>query len=56
MTAIVVENELGNDDKVKSYIEEMEKYEVDLTDRLQEYLDGKITAKQLFTEGTGDVE
>ncbi len=56
MTAIVVENELGNDDTVKSYIEEMEENEITVTERLQEYLDGKITAKQLFTEGTGDVE
>ncbi len=56
MTAIVIENELGNKDTVQAYLDELEENGVDVTERLQEYLDGEVTVQQLFTEGTGDVE
>ncbi len=55
-TAMVIENELGNDDTVKEYEELLEEQGVELTDKLNNYFKGKITAKQMFTEGTGDVE
>ena len=60
---LVIENELGNTEAVeelKGILEEMIKEiygesHTTLTSRVQDYLDGKLTAKQLFTEGTGDV-
>lgn len=56
MTAAVIENELGNKDTVEAYLNELEQNELELSEKLQSYFDGKITAQQLFTEGTGDVE
>ncbi len=55
-TAIVIENELGNEDTVNEYKELLEEQGVKFTDKLNDYFKGKITAKQMFTEGTGDVE
>ncbi len=55
MTAIVIENELGNTDKVKTYKQTLKDEEVEFTDRMNDYLEGKVTAKEMFTEGTGDV-
>lgn len=48
---LVVENELGNTenaDSIKAMFEE-------IPERVQSYLDGEMTAAELFTEGTGDV-
>ncbi len=56
MTAAVIENELGNEDTVKAYLKELEENDLELSEKLQSYFDGEITAQQLFTEGTGDVE
>ena len=56
MTAAVIENELGNKDAVESYLNELEQNDLELSDKLQSYFDGEITAVQVFTEGTGDVE
>ncbi len=56
LTAIVIENELGNEDSVKKYQDVLDEEGIELTDKMQDYLKGKITAKQMFTEGTGDVE
>ncbi len=55
-TAIVIENELGNDDTVESYKELLEEEGVELSDRMNKYLSGKMTAVELFTEGTGEVQ
>lgn len=55
-TAIVIENELGNKDAVESYKAALEEQEVEMSDRINDYLAGKLTAQQLFTEGTGEVE
>ncbi len=55
-TAIVIENELGNDDTVEEYKELLDEQGVEFTDKINNYFKGKITAKQMFTEGTGDVE
>lgn len=55
-TAIVIENEQGNKDKVNEMKNLLEDNGIKLSDRLNSYLSGKITAKQLFTEGTGEVE
>lgn len=56
MVSLVVENELGNKDKVKEIKESLKDHDVELTEKMQKYLKGKITAKQMFTEGTGDVK
>ncbi len=55
-TAIVIENELGNDDTVKEYKARLKEENVEFSDRMKDYLKGKITAVELFTEGTGDVQ
>ncbi len=55
-TAIVIENELGNNDAVESFKAALEEQEIELSDRMNDYLAGKLTAQQLFTEGTGEVE
>ena len=54
-TAIVIETELGNEDTVKSHEKVLEEQEVALSERMKDYTSGKITAKQLFAEGTGEV-
>ena len=55
-TAIVIENEQGNKDTVVEMKKLLEDNGIQLSDRLNSYLSGKITAKQLFTEGSGDAE
>lgn len=55
-TAMVVENELGNDDTVEEYKSVLETEGVEMSDRVEDYLSGKMSAVQLFTEGTGEVE
>ncbi len=56
MVAMVAENELGNADAVEDYKEYFEEQEVELSEKMENYLAGKITAKAMFTEGTGDVK
>ncbi len=55
-TAIVIENELGNAETVEETLSMLEGYGIYPSARLESYLAGTITAEQLFTEGTGDVE
>ncbi|MBO5066696.1 MAG: tetratricopeptide repeat protein [Clostridia bacterium] len=55
-TAIVIENEQGNKESVEEMKKILEDNGIPLSERLNSYLGGKITAKQLFTEGTGEVE
>lgn len=56
MVAMVAENELGNKDNVESLQEFLDENDIELSEKMQKYFDGKITAQQMFTEGTGDVE
>ncbi len=56
VVSLIVENELGNKDKVKEIKEKLKEHDVELSEKTEKYLKGKITAKQMFTEGTGDVE
>ena len=56
MTAIVAEKELGNDERVEEIKDTMEEYEIEISEKTKKYLKGKISAKEMFTEGTGDVE
>ncbi len=55
-TSIVIENELGNTETVDETVSMLQTYGLDVSDRVSSYLSGQITAEQLFTEGTGDVE
>lgn len=55
-TAIVIENELGNKEVVDEMIMTIENGGLALTEKMKDYLNGKITAEQMFTEGSGDVE
>ena len=56
MTYIVAAHELGKSENQAAAEEKLEALETAYTDRMNDYLNGKITAVQLFTEGTGDVE
>ena len=56
MTAIVIENELENDEVVKEYKNTLKENNIELSERMKNYLKGKISAQEMFTEGTGDVE
>lgn len=53
--SLVIESELGNTETVDEIKKMYEDAKVEIPERAQEYLDGKLTAKQLFAEGTGDV-
>ena len=55
-TSIVIENELGNKETVDETISLLEMYGLSVSGRVNDYLLGEITAEQLFTEGSGDVE
>ena len=55
-TSIVIENELGNTQTVEETVSLLETYGVGVSEKVRNYLDGNITAEQLFTEGTGEVE
>ena len=56
LVSLVVENELGNKDEVKQVKKDLKELSLEITDRVDDYLDGRISAKQLFTEGVGDVQ
>lgn len=56
MTAIVVENELGDDDRVKELKDIMNENNLEISEKTKKYLKGKISAEEMFAEGTGDVE
>lgn len=55
-TAIVVENELGNTATVNELVSTVESGGLELSEELTAYLEGSVTAQELFTKGSGDVE
>lgn len=55
-TYAVALNELGKTEELEKLNKQLEEYELEYGDRMKDYFAGKLTAKQLFTEGTGDVE
>lgn len=55
-TAIVIKNEAGDSETVNELLTALENGGLSLTDKMNDYLSGKITAQQMFTEGSGDVE
>lgn len=56
MTAIVIENELGNDDRVDELKDMLKENNIEISEKTKKYLKGKISAQEMFTKGTGDVE
>lgn len=56
MTAMIAENELGNKDAVDDLKSGLEEYGLELSEKMEQYFNGKITAQEMFTKGTGDVE
>ncbi len=56
LVSLVVENELGNKDEIKEVKKDLKENSLEITERVDDYLDGKISAKQLFSEGVGDVQ
>lgn len=56
LTAIVIENELENEDNVKELKETLKENNIEIPEKTKNYLKGKISAQEMFTEGTGDVE
>lgn len=56
MTYIVAAHELGKTDNQAAAEEKLQTLETAYTDRMNDYLAGKLTAVQMFTKGTGDVE
>lgn len=55
-TAVVIKNEAGDSETVNELLTVLENGGLSLTDKMNDYLSGKITAQQMFTEGSGDVE
>jgi len=55
-TYLVAVTEKGDEEKIKTINDALEKAELKAPERVQKYLDGKLTLKQLFAEGTGDIE
>ena len=53
---LVAATEKGDSALVKTAKEKIETLGIGYTERMSEYLSGKLSSKQLFTEGTGDVE
>lgn len=56
ITLLVVENELGNTKAVEEIKTYLKSNEVEIPQRTQDYLSGKLTLQKLFGEGTGDIE
>ncbi len=56
LTELAVATEMGNTEKQEEIEKIIEEANGTVPDRIQSYLDGKITFKQLFTEGSGDVQ
>lgn len=56
LVSLVVENELGNKTEVKEIKSAMKEDSLEITERVDDYLHGKLSAKELFTEGVGDVQ
>jgi tetratricopeptide (TPR) repeat protein len=55
-TYLVALNELGDTEKIEEVQGVLKDSGLETPERVQKYLDGKISCKQLFTEGTGDIE
>lgn len=55
-TYLVALTEAEDEEKIKTVNETLKNAGLKAPERVQQYLDGKLTCKQLFMEGTGDIE
>ena len=55
-TYLVIATEAGDTEKVEEIKKILEEAKVETPEKIQKYLDGKLSYKKLFTEGTGDIE
>ncbi len=55
-TYLIIANEAGDTDKVAEIQEILDDAQVETPEKVQKYLDGKLSYKKLFTEGTGDIQ
>ncbi|MBR3790100.1 MAG: hypothetical protein IKJ86_08925 [Clostridia bacterium] len=55
-TYLIIANENGDTKKVEEIQKILTDAKVETPEKVQKYLDGKLSYKKLFTEGTGDIE
>ena len=55
-TYLVALTELEDTEKIEKVNGVLEEAGIEAPERIQKYIDGKLTLKQLFMEGTGDIE
>lgn len=55
-TYLIIANEAGDTDKVTEIQKILDDAQVETPEKVQKYLDGKLSYKKLFTEGTGDIQ
>lgn len=55
-TGIIIANENGDSAKVEEMKGKLTESGIKLPEKVQKYLDGELSYKKLFTEGTGDIE
>ena len=55
-TAIIAENELGNTQAVNELVSAIENQGIEISERMNDYLNGSVNATEIFTKGSGDVE
>ena len=55
-TYLIIANEAGDTKKVEEIQKILTDAKVETPEKVQKYLDGKLSYKKLFTEGTGDIE
>ena len=55
-TYLVIANEAGDVEKVAEIQKILDDAQVETPEKIQKYLDGKLSYKKLFTEGTGDIQ
>ena len=55
-TYLIIANENGDTKKVEEIQKILTDAKVETPEKVQKYLDGKLSYKKLFTEGTGDIQ
>ncbi|MBR2875568.1 MAG: hypothetical protein IKC01_00345 [Clostridia bacterium] len=55
-THLIIASEAGDKDKVSEINAKIKELNAETPEKVQRYLDGELSYKKLFTEGTGDIE
>lgn len=55
-TYLIIANEAGDTNKVEEIKKILSDAKVETPEKVQKYLDGRLSYKKLFTEGTGDIQ